>query len=99
MAKRAKTSTNKTPAKTRRAPKRATKGDKTAFADTNLKCAFLQTGTDGFTGYAYDESDLNRRFAVELLLDGIPVKLARANGFVQELALSLIHISEPTRPY
>ena len=89
MAKRAKTSTNKTPAKTRatrRAPKRATKRDKTAFTDATLKCAFLQIGTDGFAGYAYDESDLNRRFAVELLLDGIPVKLARANGFVQELA-------------
>jgi GT2 family glycosyltransferase len=89
MAKRAKTSTNKTTAKTRatrRVPKRATKRDKTAFTDATLKCAFLQIGTDGFAGYAYDESDLNRRFAVELLLDGIPVKLARANGFVRELA-------------
>ncbi|MBX9825618.1 MAG: glycosyltransferase family 2 protein [Xanthobacteraceae bacterium] len=31
-------------------------------------------------------SDLDCRFAIELLLDGVPVKLARADGFVQELA-------------
>jgi GT2 family glycosyltransferase len=84
-----KTSANKTPAKaraTRGAPERLPRGGKAAFANAPIESAFFQIGTDGFAGYAYDTSDPNRRFAIELLLDGIPVKLVRANGFVQELA-------------
>jgi GT2 family glycosyltransferase len=94
MTKRAKTSTSKTPANkapaktraTRRALKRSPSGGKATPADATLECALFRIGTDGFAGYAYDVSDLDRHFVVELLLDGVPVKLARANGFVQELA-------------
>ena len=40
-----------------------------------------------FVGYVVDKSDLLRRFIVEILVDGYPTKLARADGYHNELAL------------
>src|SRR5215472_2919046 len=40
-----------------------------------------------FGGYVVDKSDLLRRFVVEILVDGYPTKLARADGYHNELAL------------
>ena len=40
-----------------------------------------------FVGYVFDKSDLLRRFVVEILVDGYPTKLARADGYHNELAL------------
>ena len=42
--------------------------------------------TSGVRGYAYDSADLARRLAVELLVDGWPVDLARADDFAPEAA-------------
>jgi hypothetical protein len=51
-----------------------------------LRGAFARITEEGFDGYVYDESDLGRRFVVELLLDGVPLKLARANATSHQLA-------------
>src|SRR4051794_1817598 len=51
-----------------------------------LRGAFARITEEGFDGYVYDESDLGRRFVVELLLDGVPLKLARANVYSRQPA-------------
>ncbi len=51
-----------------------------------LQSAFFRAGETGFAGHVFDQADLDRRFVVELLVDGIPVRAAIANAFVQELA-------------
>jgi hypothetical protein len=43
-----------------------------------LRTAFGRTGERSFAGYVVDPNDLPRRFAVEILVDGYPVKLVRA---------------------
>ncbi|MBW7961816.1 glycosyltransferase family 2 protein [Bradyrhizobium sp. BR 10261] len=47
---------------------------------------FARDEETGFWGFVYDPEDLTRRFVVELLLDGLPVRLARAECYVAELA-------------
>src|SRR5271157_5189089 len=37
-------------------------------------------------GHVFDENDLERRFVVELLIDGFSVALGRAEGFDADLA-------------
>ncbi len=51
-----------------------------------LRGALNRITEEGFDGYVYDEADLGRRFVVELLLDGVPLKLARANAHTHQLA-------------
>lgn len=86
MAKRKKSS------KTRAAPKPPTKpAARTALKSSPasvpaLRGAFARITDEGFDGYIYDASDLSRRFVVELLLDGVPLKLARANAYSHQLA-------------
>lgn len=50
-----------------------------------LRGAFVRITDEGFDGYVYDEADLGRRFVVELLVDGVPLKLARANAHSHQL--------------
>jgi GT2 family glycosyltransferase len=52
----------------------------------HLLTAFRRSGERTFVGFVADPADPQRRFAVELLVDGVPMRLARAEGFVAELA-------------
>ena len=38
------------------------------------------------TGYVVDETDLSRRFAVEILVDGLQIEVALADQFSDELS-------------
>jgi GT2 family glycosyltransferase len=80
MAKRRKTTSKPS------APKPPPSRPRGANADTALQGAFSRITDEGFDGYVYDKSDLTRRFVVELLLDGMPLKLTRANSYSHELA-------------
>ena len=51
-----------------------------------LRSEFHRVEDTGFAGYVVDEADPTRRFVVEFILDGWPVKLARADAHVGELA-------------
>lgn len=57
-----------------------------AKLDATLKGAFSRVTDEGFDGYVYDSSDPTRRFVVELLVDGMPLKLTRANAYSHALA-------------
>ena len=61
-----------------------------AVREGQLCLAFERTDEAGFSGFIYDPNDLSRRFVVELLLDGIALRLARAEAYVPELASELI---------
>src|SRR5919199_118007 len=54
--------------------------------EARLKSTFLATGPSAFTGYVVDPSDLERRFAVEILVDGQPVKVVLADLYEDTLA-------------
>jgi GT2 family glycosyltransferase len=56
------------------------------LAKAPLRAHFAQTGEGEFSGFVCDPLDPNRRFVVELLLDGLPVRLARADAPVPALA-------------
>jgi hypothetical protein len=43
-----------------------------------LRTAFRRTGPSTFSGFAVDPADLARKFTVELIVDGIPVRTQRA---------------------
>ena len=43
-------------------------------------------GERGFSGHVFDPEDLQQRFVVELLIDGLPVALTRADAFAPELS-------------
>ncbi|SFI09276.1 glycosyltransferase [Bradyrhizobium sp. Gha] len=76
-----------------RRPPLATAPDATAVPaarEGQLCLAFERTDEAGFSGFIYDPNDLSRRFVVELLLDGIALRLARAEAYVPELASELI---------
>ncbi|MDA9499505.1 hypothetical protein XI05_18975 [Bradyrhizobium sp. CCBAU 11357] len=51
-----------------------------------LRHEFARNEETAFSGFVYDPQDVTRRFVVELLLDGLPVRLARAESYVPELA-------------
>ena len=53
---------------------------------TGFRTAFFQVTEGGFAGYAVDPDDPARRYVIDLLLDGLPLKVARADAFVAELA-------------
>jgi hypothetical protein len=51
-----------------------------------LRTAFARTGERSFAGYVVDPNDLSRKFTVEILVDGYPVKLVRAELEAPQLA-------------
>lgn len=56
------------------------------LADAGLRTAFRRDGSRTFSGYVADEGDPTRKFAVEILVDGYPIKVVRADAYVHELA-------------
>jgi hypothetical protein len=50
-----------------------------------LRTAFVRSGERRFSGYVVDSADPIRRFTVEILVDGYPVRVIRADAFVDEL--------------
>ncbi len=53
---------------------------------TDLRAAFHRADTQTFTGYVVREADLNQRFVVELLIDGVPIDVTQAIEYHQALA-------------
>ena len=52
----------------------------------NLRTSFHRVDARTFAGYVVCEADLNQRFVVELLIDGVPVDVTRAAEYHQVLA-------------
>lgn len=69
-----------------RRPPRASTDLTQRSAARELRCEFVRTDEASFSGFIYDRHDLSRRLVVELLLDGVPVRLARAETYAPELA-------------
>lgn len=69
-----------------RRPPRANAAPSSHPAAGQLRCEFGRTDDTSFSGFVYDPNDFTRRLVVELLLDGVPVRLARAEAYVPELA-------------
>ncbi|MBH5399936.1 glycosyltransferase [Bradyrhizobium sp. CNPSo 4010] len=53
---------------------------------TALRVQFGRSDEACFSGFVYDPKDLTRRLVLELLLDGVPVRIARADAYAPELA-------------
>jgi GT2 family glycosyltransferase len=53
---------------------------------TNLRTAFHRIDARTFAGYVVGEADLNQRFVVELLIDGMPIDVTQAAEYHQLLA-------------
>ena len=51
-----------------------------------LRSAFARTNGRVFEGFVLDLGDLSRRFIVELVIDGQPAQVTRADAYVHELA-------------
>lgn len=51
-----------------------------------LRYDFTRADEGNFSGYIYDPNDLSRRLVVEFLLDGVPIRVARAEAYVPGLA-------------
>ncbi len=56
-------------------------------ATQQLRADFFRIDRETFSGYVADESNLDQRFIVELLLDGYPFKVGRADAYANELAI------------
>lgn len=56
-----------------------------AFDGRGLHTAFSWSGKRILSGFVVDLSDPARKFVVELLIDGLPVKVVRADEFADEL--------------
>ncbi|UPK33974.1 glycosyltransferase [Bradyrhizobium sp. 186] len=69
-----------------RRPSRASAAPVPHSAIDQLRHEFGRTDEANFSGFIYDPNDLSRRLVVELLLDGVPLRLARAEAYVPELA-------------
>lgn len=54
--------------------------------DRGLRTAFVRVDHRLFSGFVFDQREPARRFVVELLLDGLPLRLARADDPAPELA-------------
>jgi GT2 family glycosyltransferase len=50
-----------------------------------LRTAFYRTGERGFAGYVLDPNEMSRKFSVEILVDGFPLRVVRADALVHEL--------------
>jgi O-antigen biosynthesis protein len=57
----------------------------TSPASGGLRTAFFRSGERRFSGYVMDPADPSRKFSVEILVDGYPVRVIRADAFVHEL--------------
>ena len=57
-----------------------------ASSRQKLRTTFSRTGERRFSGYAVDPTDLTRRFAIEITVDGYVVRVVRADTYVHELA-------------
>ena len=64
--------------KTEKSPPSSTRG--------GMRTAFFRSGELTFTGYAVDTNELTRKFFVEILIDGYPIQVVRADAFVQDLS-------------
>jgi O-antigen biosynthesis protein len=51
-----------------------------------LHSNFTRAGEGTFLGFVVDPSDLGRKFTVEIMVDGYPIKVIRADSYVHELA-------------
>jgi O-antigen biosynthesis protein len=50
-----------------------------------LRSAFFRSDERRFSGFVVDTADASRKFAVEILVDGYPVRVIRADGDVHDL--------------
>ncbi len=55
-------------------------------SDPTLRTAFHRSGGAVFSGFVMDPDDPARKFTVELLVDGDPIQVQRADAYVHELA-------------
>src|SRR5437870_3648174 len=51
-----------------------------------LRTSLSRSGERTFQGFALDEADPSRRLTIEILLDGYPFKVIRADSYAHELA-------------
>jgi O-antigen biosynthesis protein len=51
-----------------------------------LHSNFTRVGEGTFLGFVVDPSDLGRKFTVEIMVDGYPIKVMRADSYVHKLA-------------
>lgn len=54
-------------------------------ARRGLQSAFFRSDERRFSGFVVDTADTSRKFAVEILVDGYPIRVIRADGDVHEL--------------
>ncbi len=57
----------------------------TSSPSPGLRSAFYRSGERRFSGFVVDTGNLSRKFAVEILVDGYPVQVIRADGHVHQL--------------
>jgi GT2 family glycosyltransferase len=57
----------------------------TSKRKSNLRTAFHRTGERRFSGYVVDTNNLDRRFTVEILVDGYPIDVIRSDAYVHQL--------------
>lgn len=67
-------------------PRRSLSGGAARRRKRELKTAFRRCDETLFEGYALDPSDLARRYWIDILLDGVPVKTIRAQTHVPSLS-------------
>ena len=72
--------------------KRKRKARKSSTSSTagRIRTAFSRSGELTFSGYALDTNDLTRKFTVEILVDGYPAQVVRADAFVHELSVEQV---------
>ena len=51
-----------------------------------LRSEFFRSGTRWFSGFVVDPDDPGRKFVVEIMVDGYPIRLVRADAYVPQLA-------------
>jgi O-antigen biosynthesis protein len=57
---------------------------------STLRTAFHRAGERRFSGFAVDTASLAQRFAVEILVDGCPIKVLRSDEYVHQLVTEAI---------
>jgi GT2 family glycosyltransferase len=55
-----------------------------------LRTAFHRSGERRFTGFVVNTDDLTRKFSVEILIDGYPVRVIQADAEVRELVVEQV---------
>jgi GT2 family glycosyltransferase len=55
-----------------------------------LRTAFSRAGDRRFFGFVFDPTNLSQKFTVEIMVDGYPSKVLRADSFVYELAIEQV---------